>query len=105
MLIKTKKGLQTHQGFLRKLIRDERLQPSRRLLAEMVLLAIEGHIPLALVQDIYGNAPQRMQWNERKEGVPESEAANAADKAAEKLLRDLYGGLDESSPASDEAGS
>jgi hypothetical protein len=103
MLIKTKKGLQTHQGFLRKLIRDERLMPSRRLLAEMVLLAIEGHIPLELVQDIYGNAPQRVQWNQRKE--VESEAANAADKAAEKLLKDLYGELNESSPASDDQGS
>lgn len=84
----SKKSIKTHQGFLRKLIRDDRLQPSRRLLAEMLLLHIEGLIPYELLESIYGNT--KVQWNDRTSGDKEFQENTQLVKQAQSALKDIY---------------
>ena len=101
----TKKGLQTHQNFLRKLIRDDRLQPSRRMLAEMILLYMEGHIPFAFIEGIYGNSG-RIKWNGENGEGPEP-VDDKINREAKDFLREMFGGAanDQSGTPSNTTGS
>lgn len=55
----SKQGLSIHKNLLRKIAKDERISPNRRLLAEMLLLHLEDILPISLLVDIFGK-PNRI---------------------------------------------
>jgi len=98
-MAKSRNSLKTHQGFLRKLIRDVRMPPSRRLLAELLLLNIEGYVPLTLVESIYGG--KNIQWNNKEE--TDTPIVDAETKQVQSALKDLLSDLRGEDDTSSEA--
>jgi hypothetical protein len=67
-----------HSTLLRKLAELETLNPNRRLLAEMLLLTLEGVIPESWFESVFGG---------RNKNEPED------DKSQEKLSQEAVSGL------------
>lgn len=86
----SKKGTQTLKANLRKLAKDDRLHPNRRLLAVLLLGVLEGHtFFLDIIQEQYGKA-SKVRWTENMEGFQESLQSNVINDNAQEQLKKLF---------------
>jgi hypothetical protein len=101
--IPSKNSLRIHIATLRKLARNEQLQPSRRLYATLVCMYVEGVIPISLVERAYGT--KSIQWTDKSatvEGdIKETKERVEAQEVLKKMSNQIFGGDEDASAISE----
>jgi hypothetical protein len=93
---KSKNAIKIHIAALRRLAKNEQLQPSRRLYATLVCMYVEGLIPLSMVERPYG-IKSNVQWTDRGDtsangDVKDTAARKEAQEVLKKMSNQIFGG-------------